>query len=247
MNPLQARGSIAANDELCNNIWMMKISNRKIAAGVQPGQFVHLAVPGFQLRRPFTIADANSRSLSVVYKVAGRGTAAMTALKTSMEIDVLGPLGRGFEPPSPTSALLVGGGMGVAALVLLARRLERCTLVTAAATAEQLWADCLDLPPTVELVVATDDGSSGFAGTAVDVAREYVKADTWVAACGPSGMLRGMQQLLQQHNIPGQFALEERMACGLGACMGCVCQRRDGSQALVCSDGPVFDAREVEL
>ena len=247
MNPVQTAGNIVANRELCNDIWMMKISNRSITAGVQPGQFVHLAVPGFQLRRPFTVADVDGEDFSVVYKIAGRGTAAMTKLKQSTDIDVLGPLGRGFEPPSGARALLVGGGMGVAALTLLARKLGRCTLVTGAATAQQLWSDCLELPSAVELVLATDDGSKGFSGTAVEAARQHLAQHTWVAGCGSLPMLKSLQQLLEQQHIPAQFALEERMACGLGACMGCVCQRRDGTQALVCSDGPVFDALEVRL
>lgn len=246
MKPRELSSKVAANRVLKYQVWQLELECAEIAAGVVPGQFVHLAVPGFHLRRPFTVAGATGDKIAVIYRVAGRGTQAMTGLAVGSRVNVLGPLGSGFSPPDGRQPLLLGGGIGAAALLLLARRLRRCTFAVAARTARELWLDQVEMPG-VELVYATDDGSRGCRGNLVQLADNLLTQNTWVAACGPKPMLSGLQQLLRHRGIPGQFALEERMACGLGACAGCVCKKQDGSPVLVCKDGPVFAAGEVEL
>lgn len=242
---MEARAELVAKETLSSHIYKLKLHIPEIAAGVQAGQFVHMEVPGFSLRRPFTVADADSETISLIIRRQGRGTEALEGVRAGDCLRILGPLGHGFSPGSG-KALLLGGGIGAAALTLLARCLPGCTMVMGGRNREELWLDKLDLPETVKIQYTTDDGSRGFHGNLVDFARDYLRPGMWVAACGPGPMLAGLQKLMAAGNIPGEFALEQRMACGLGACMGCTCQTQEGS-ALVCKDGPVFDAREVVL
>ena len=233
---------ILVNKALSPDIYKLKLAVPEIPAGVQAGQFVHLEVPGFSLRRPFTVADADRESITLLIRRHGKGTKALEALQPGDQLQVLGPLGQGYCPESGP-ALLLGGGIGAAALTLLARRLPNCTFVMGGRSEKELWLGELSLPDTVKIEYATDDGSRGFHGNLVQYAQEHLKSG-WVAACGPQPMLIGLQRLMLERGIPGEFALEERMACGVGACMGCTCKTKKG-RALVCKDGPVFDALEV--
>lgn len=231
------------NAPLTADIHRLRLRAPAIAARVRPGQFVHLAVPGFSLRRPFSVADADAASITLIVRRQGRGSQELTRQKPGSVLAVLGPLGNGFQPEG-SRPLLLGGGIGAAALTLLARRLGDCTLVMGGRNAGELWLRALALPPTVNVEYATDDGSRGFAGNLVAYAERYLQPGSWLAACGPEPMLSGLQALLKRRGVAGQFALERRMACGLGACMGCSCQTVSGP-ALVCKDGPVFAAEAV--
>lgn len=240
---IETSAGIVANDFLTADVFRLELEVPKIAAGVQAGQFVHLGVPGFSLRRPFTVAACSGKTITLILRRQGKGTRALAAVAAGAVLPILGPLGNGFRP-GQGAPLLLGGGMGAAALTLLAARLGACTFVVGARRREDLWLDSLALPAGVAVQYCTDDGSKGFAGDLTLWARHYLEAGSWVAACGPEPMLASLQGLLREREIPGQFALEGRMACGLGACMSCVCQTTAG-QALVCKDGPVFDGREV--
>lgn len=242
---MEARAEVLENEALSSDIYKLQLHIPAIAAGVQAGQFVHLEVPGFSLRRPFTVAAADLTTITLVVRRHGQGTLALGKIRPGESLNVLGPLGRGFSPQSG-KALLLGGGIGAAALTLLAQHLPSCTFVMGGRNKEELWLDKLSLPDTVGIEYATDDGSFGYNGNLVQYARTHMQQGMWVAACGPSPMLAGLQRLMQERNIYGEFALEQRMACGIGACMGCTCQTKGGS-SLVCKDGPVFDAREVIL
>jgi len=242
---MEAKAVLLKRDALASDIYKIELSVPEIAAGIQAGQFVHLGVPGFSLRRPFTVAAAKAGTISLIIRRQGRGTVELERVPVGAELMVLGPLGHGFNP-GPGKALLLGGGIGAAALTMLAQALPSCTFVMGGRTATELWLDKLNLPSTVKIQYATDDGSRGYHGNLVQYASKHLEPGMWVAACGPQPMLMGLQKLLQQHSIPGQFALEQRMACGVGACMGCTCKTQQGN-ALVCKDGPVFDAQEVVL
>ncbi|HOC06313.1 MAG: FAD-binding oxidoreductase [Bacillota bacterium] len=239
----ERKAVLLAHETLTEDTFRIVLHAPEIAAGVEGGQFVHLQVPGFSLRRPFTVADADAETITLIIRRQGRGTAALEQVKPGSRLAFLGPLGNGFRP-LPGQGLLLGGGIGTAALILLARRLGSCTLVMGGRSSGELWLDQVHLPPSVVIQYASDDGSQGFAGNLVQYARKNLKPGMWVAACGPRRMLAGLQELLRQRKIPGQFALEERMACGLGACRGCTCDTVKGN-ALVCKDGPVFAAEEV--
>ncbi len=239
---METKAIIIKNEPLSKDIFILQLLVPPIAAGIQAGQFVHLEVPGFSLRRPFTVAAVNGDSITLVIRRQGQGTGALAQAEEGDGFRMLGPLGRGFSPGA--NPILIGGGIGAAALVLLAHTLPQCTLVMGGRNWEELWVEKLTLPSTVSVQYATDDGSRGFHGNLVQYADEHLHAGMWVAACGPQPMLAGLQQLMGERGIPGEFALEQRMACGMGACMGCTCRTRQGN-ALVCKDGPVFDAQEV--
>jgi dihydroorotate dehydrogenase electron transfer subunit len=240
---IETRALVLDNLPLTEDIFKLHLLVPEIAAGVRGGQFVHLEVPGFSLRRPFTVADADEQSITLVIRRLGAGTAALAGIERGSSLAILGPLGRGFTPEKGRP-LLLGGGIGAAALTLLARQLGECTFVMGGPNARELWLETLALPPGVGVGWATEDGSRGFAGNLVQYAAANLVPGLWVAACGPEPMLSGLQALLRERGLAGQFALEARMACGLGACNGCVVPTRQGN-ARVCRDGPVFAAQEV--
>lgn len=240
---IETRASVLANDFLTHDVFRLELEVPEIAAGVRGGQFVHLEAPGFSLRRPFTVAASSEKTITLIVRLQGKGTEALASVAKGAALKILGPLGNGFRP-GPGSPLLLGGGMGVAALSLLASQLGSCTLVVGTRCQEDLWIDSLALPAGVSIQYCTDDGSKGFGGDLSGWAREFMDSGNWVAACGPEPMLASLQGILGERGVSGQFALEGRMACGLGACMSCACQTTAG-QALVCRDGPVFDAQEV--
>jgi dihydroorotate dehydrogenase electron transfer subunit len=222
-----------------------------------PGQFIHVAASDeLALRRPFSVAgEPGTGAIDLLIELRGRGTRALAERPTGAELSVMGPLGRGFTPPpDDDTAILVAGGIGVAGLRLLAEELSRGTreLVTlvGARTHERLLDHLLPAPTNdgrVRLEVATDDGSAGLPGTVCDLlARELagLRSTATVYCCGPPGMIREASALAIGKDLPCEILLEEIMACGVGACRGCVVATRNGYRA-ACSDGPVFDAREI--
>lgn len=240
---IEAKARILETKALTEDVFLLKLRVPIIAAGVQAGQFVHLEAPGFSLRRPFTVAAVAGDSITLIIRRLGAGTEALATTPYGAALRVLGPLGNGFRPSQGTP-LLLGGGIGAAALTLLASRLKEGLFIVGGRRRQDLWLEATPLPPGITVKYCTDDGSRGYAGNIVDCAREFLKPGVWVAACGPEPMLASLQLLLKERGIAGQFALEGRMACGLGACMGCACQTIAGP-ALVCKDGPVFAADQV--
>jgi dihydroorotate dehydrogenase electron transfer subunit len=240
------RALVETNRSLTQDVFLLRLTSPEIAGPVRPGQFVQLTIPGFFLGRPFSVAGSDGSSLEIIYRLVGSGTRVMAGLKAGQELPVLGPLGRGFDPPQEKQAVLLGGGLGTAPLLMLARELNKCTLVMGAQDRSQLWLKELDLPKTVRVAYCTNDGSEGFHGTLVEAAAAWLNHQHWVAACGPKPMLKALQRLLALAGSAGQFALEEHMACGLGVCMGCRCHTLSGP-ARVCKEGPVFAAQELLL
>ena len=241
---------------------LLRLSAPAVAAAAAPGQFVHLRVPALEasaLRRPFSICDADpaTGTLSVLYKQVGRGTAAMAALAPGDRVDLMGPLGRGFPLPPPDAApLLVGGGYGVAPLYFLARTILRGRpdaaphLFVGGRTASDLL--LLDEFRALGVAVhpATNDGSLGERGLVTIPLDAFLRAagpsdgKPVLYACGPSPMLRALDERALAGGFPAWLSLDRRMACGVGACCGCAQKARgpDGAVrvAMVCSDGPVF-------
>ena len=224
----------------------------------QPGQFLHIRVSrsfDFLLRRPLSLCDADveHNRLTVVYRVSGEGTRRLAARKPGDLIDVLGPLGQGFPiHDMDRRALLIGGGVGVPPLLELAKQLrasgKSVQTVVGFQTAGQLML-IEELAVYGEVAVMTDDGSAGERGrvTAALTAELCADADRYYA-CGPSAMLRAVQEAMRGRGVPGYLSLEERMGCGVGICMGCVHPVVRGGKltnAKTCREGPVFDAQEV--
>lgn len=214
----------------------------------KPGQFVQVAVPGHSLRRPISICEVRGDCLRLVFQIRGSGTAALAELKEGDHIGLLGPLGNGFPVEEPGSVLLIGGGIGVPPLLGTARALgERASVLLGFRNREAVILE-EDFRQAAGLVkIATDDGSYGAPGLVTDLADE-IDCDA-IFACGPLPMLRSAKALANGRGVPCFLSLEERMACGVGACLGCaVALQQDGEEpgfARVCRDGPVFDARRL--
>jgi len=204
------------------------------------------------LRRPLSIMRTHRESgeIEILYDVVGRGTALLSRARPGEALDVLGPLGRPFELKASTrQALLVGGGGGVPPLVALAEEAlakgVSVTLVAGFRTAAKVFPAEL-LPPEVEYVVTTDDGSAGRPGLVTEPLAEYLCWADQLFACGPLPMLKALARLDLPCGLPVQISMEERMGCAMGVCLGCVVRTRHGLQR-VCRDGPVFDLRELDL
>jgi dihydroorotate dehydrogenase electron transfer subunit len=246
---------IVFNRKISGEIFLMGLHSAEVAAEAQPGQFVMVRIGDGSdplLRRPFSICGCRDGDLFLIlYKVVGRGTAIMSGMKLGGRIGVLGPLGKGFGAPEKGAMpFLVGGGLGIAPLFFMAERFagKDIILLTGARTARELISPKnldMDLAP----LVATDDGTGGFEGTAVDLFKMSLmgasRGPKALFACGPLPMLKGLWAIASAENIPCEVSLEASMACGLGACQGCAVRSANGQPgpySLVCRDGPVFEA-----
>lgn len=239
------------------NVYLLTIKSPQIAGAAEPGQFVHLrTITGMDplLRRPISIcqADKSKGLIYLWYQVVGKGTALLSQLRAGDTVDVIGPLGRGFTIGKGQKVALIGGGMGIAPLIFLGHRLAEDNEVTAffGGRSDQ-YLPPTELRPSFNTILATEDGSvgqQGFVTEALGAWLEKEKPDI-IYACGPQGMLDQVYILAKGHNICLQVSLETTMACGVGACLGCTCEKvqtDDGSLLKVCQDGPVFWSEEVK-
>lgn len=214
---------------------------------VTPGQFMHIKTGRIDqiLRRPISIAHYENRKFYLVYKVVGEGTKELSILKPDTKVDVLGPLGSGFKIQEHNNVLIVGGGMGVAPLYQLALKLKenntKLTFVFGYGSEEMIYYHD-DFSKLGTVHYTTDDGSFGVRGNVSAVIETLPNFDT-VYACGPLPLLKYLQRKYTDHDHL-YISLEERMACGIGACYAC--DTKDKKHR-VCCDGPVFNAKEVEL
>jgi len=219
----------------------------------EPGQFFLIRIPGCGgdplLRRPFSIFDWNEEELRFFIRVAGKGTAILKGSEWGLRLDLVGPLGRGYpELPEEKRPVMVSGGMGIASLFPLIRKEgKRGVLLYGSKTNHELHLLDEIRNTGIETRTITDDGSSGRKGTVLDLLREAVQSGKMeravVYGCGPEGMLHNLLRYLKDNTMEGYLSLEERMACGLGACMGCA-KEIGGRMLRVCLEGPVFDVSE---
>ena len=235
--------TVIENKPISRDVFRLALSG-DCSAITAPGQFVNVALPGLFLRRPISVCDVENGVLTLVYKVVGTGTDAMSALLPGDELDLLTGLGNGFDVSSSGGrVILAGGGVGAPPLYLLAKRLLAAGRdVTAAlgfGTAEEVILADEFSSLGVKTLVTTIDGSFGEKGLVTSVI-EPEKYDC-MYACGPIPMLKS---LYNGFDLPGAFSLEERMGCGFGACMGCSIQTLSGPKR-VCKEGPVFDRKEL--
>ena len=238
----QSQFTLLENEELTGRFFLLRLRG-DCSAIETPGQFVSLSLPGFFLRRPFSVCDWDEHSFSLIVEQAGRGTELLRSLRPGTELDALTGLGKGFDLSRAGDApLLIGGGSGVSPLLGLAKRL----LAQGASPRVILGFPCredlilldeffrLGLAPTV----TTDDGSFGIRGRATEA---MDLPHSFFYACGPAPMLRAV---CETSPVSGQVSLDARMGCGFGACMGCTIQTARGPKR-VCRDGPVFDKEEL--
>ena len=232
---------------------VLKVS---FAGEIVPGQFVSLYSKDASrlLPRPISICDfsAEQGTIRLVYRIAGAGTLEFSKLRSGDTIDILGPLGNGFpvDKYSESRVLLVGGGIGIPPLLSCARKLKNKAFAVGYRSESYLLAD---LQSEAEVHIATEDGSLGICGNVIDAIRsDDVRADV-IFSCGPQPMLRALKAYAAEEGISCYVSMEERMACGIGACLACVCRTTgiDGhshvNNARICKDGPVFPAEEVDL
>lgn len=254
---IERTATVRANEKLGASYYLIELDAPEIAPRVQPGQFAHVRVPGLTeilLRRPFSIFKTTATTISIVYKVVGRGTAAMSQLPSGAELSVIAPLGHGFTIPGkdgPTP-LLVAGGYGMAALYLLTERSavrgivfvggkSKCDIICEADFRALGW----------EVRATTEDGSYGQKGLVTDPLRtelERSSANVKLYACGPMPMLAAVAALAEQFNVPAEISADQQMCCGVGACLTCVIPVKTPAgweYQRVCTEGPVFDARQV--
>ena len=236
--------TVCSNEPLARQVFRMRLLGDTSAITV-PGQFVDLALPGFFLRRPISICDYDADGLTIIYKVVGKGTAALSRLAPGAELDALSGLGNGFDTQkSGESPLLIGGGVGVPPLYALAKRLlaeGKCpTAILGFNKADEIFYAGEFENLGVRTIVCTADGSVGVRGFVTD-AIATLSGYSFYYACGPEPMLRAVHALCP---CGGQLSFEERMGCGFGACMGCSCKTKYGNKR-ICKDGPVLDKEEI--
>ena len=257
MSEFQQKCSILTKDRLAADVYRLTLQAPRIAAAAQPGQFVMVRVSdGLDplLRRPFSIHRRSAEgTLSLLFKVIGKGTAMLARRCMGDQLDLIGPLGNGFDFPDKGPVCLIGGGMGIAPLLFLAEELHRTGRETGndhvllgARTKDELTPldeEFAALGYTVQR--ATDDGSIGHKGFIPDLLDFILPQMTRVYTCGPHLMMKNVVRLCQQAEVNCQVSLETRMACGMGACLGCAVNGKRGL-VHVCKHGPVFKAENLE-
>ncbi|MDX9871539.1 MAG: dihydroorotate dehydrogenase electron transfer subunit [Clostridia bacterium] len=238
--------------------YLLTFEAPEIAQEAKPGQFVHIKTAKGSdplLRRPLSICRAlPAEGLVVVwYQAVGRGTALMTELMAWDEVDVVGPLGRGFDTEiAGEKVYLIGGGVGLAPLIFLGQKLAGANEITLFGGAKNagLLETAQDLS-ALPAFWATEDGSLGHRGLVTELLKQSLEKEKPARfySCGPHGMLAEVARLARAQNIPLQVSLESAMACGVGACLGCSCDKGSGREGYlkVCKDGPVFWDTEVNL
>jgi dihydroorotate dehydrogenase electron transfer subunit len=249
-----SRGRVTSNEIIMPATHVLELDAPSLGASAVPGQFVHLRVGDSWdplLRRPMSIYRIRPSGVSIMVREVGRGSDLIARTQAGQWLDCLGPLGRGFGlDRRHTRLLMIGGGYGVAPLVGLAESaLSRSsaadvTLLVGAARAEHVFPAGL-VPAAVEYHAATMDGSLGYHGYVTDLLPQFLEWADAVYACGPHGMLESVaRECRSRPSLSAQLAMEQRMGCAMGVCLGCVTPTTGGYKR-VCRDGPVFEAGEL--
>lgn len=247
---------ILSQNKIADGIYSMWVETTA-AKEAKPGQFIDVYVNDDSklLPRPISICEVKDDSLRIVYRVVGGGTKIMSTYEEGDEIQIIGPLGNGFDMRDG-KAILVGGGIGIPPMVELAKNLSerkgKENVISVMGYRDELFlVDELEQFSTV--VIATEDGSTGTKGTVIDALDENGVDGDVLYACGPIPMLKALKDWANGKGIECQISLEERMACGIGACLACVCKTKEKDEhsnvcnKRICKDGPVFDANEIDF
>ena len=234
--------NIASNTPLTENVFKMVLFG-DTSAITSPGQFVNLKLDGFYLRRPISVCDLEGDMLTIIYKVVGSGTKAMSKM-TSGRLDILSGLGNGYDlNPAGKSPLLIGGGVGVPPLYYLAKKFreqeKNVAVILGFNSDSEIFYEKEFRSLGCEVFVTTVNGSYGIKGFVTDAMPERY---SYVYTCGPEPMLKAVYKRI---STSGQFSFEERMGCGFGACMGCSCETLTGYKR-ICRDGPVLKKEEIK-
>lgn len=273
MKKIQLKAKILAQSNIKDNYWHCELSAPQVAKNALPGQFINIRVSDNLdplLRRPISVHGASGTKIKILYEVVGKATAILSQKKTGEFLDILGPLGSGFNCPEPgawnPTSILVAGGMGVAPLNFLAEKLVKSTIHHPSSTIKVLIGArtkkgllCVNDFKKLgcQVKIATDDGSSGFKGRVSDLLKHLLSTihhpPSTIYACGPELMLKSVTDISNKCGIPAQLSLEEHMSCGIGACLGCVIKVKSKKSKVkngfeyksVCKEGPVFLAKDL--
>ena len=258
MAKLKMKSTVIEQKMIADGICSLWLDAKEVAVQAKPGQFISVYSNDKSrvLPRPISICeiDREKGTLRIVYRVVGKGTEEFSKAEAGDSFEILGPLGNGFpiEEAKGKKVLMIGGGIGVPPMLQTAKEIEGEAIIVSGYRNQDLFLK-EELESAGTLFIATEDGSVGTKGNVVDAIREnQIKADM-MFACGPKPMLRALKNYALEKGIPCWISMEEKMACGVGACLACVCQSKDVDShshvhnKRICKDGPVFLSTEVEL
>lgn len=257
--PIVSLAEIIQNVEIAPDIYKMELQAPEITQKANPGQFLHIRCSDTVsplLRRPISIAhvDEKTGKMGIIYRVVGEGTQLLCQKSPGNRVDIIGPLGRGFPLPNKDKTpVIIGGGIGVAPLFYLAKKIPGpVTALLGFTTKQEAFGIEFLNSLGIEVIIATDDGTLGYKGFPTELLEECLKqyqdkSSFIFYACGPKLMLSEVKAIAAREKIPAYLSLEERMACGVGACIGCSVKSSQEGYKKVCKDGPVFEAGEIEL
>ena len=242
--------------KITNEVFLIALSSPHLLKNVSCGQFLHIKIPGAILRRPLSVHDVRENKIFILFRVRGKGTAALSGFKAADKLDVIGPLGKGFRLDKcelkEGKNILIAGGIGVAPLLFLARQIVKISkkapiLLVGAKYKNDILAASSFKQLGCKVFIATDDGSLGIKGSVIDLLRKVLLSQEKVNifACGPQVMFKALSnEIKNRNNIKGQVSFEQFMGCGIGTCCGCTVETKHGYKK-ACKDGPVFDINEV--
>lgn len=254
MGKLKMTAKVVSQETLATDVYSLVLEAPEIASQAIAGQFVSVYTHdgSKMLPRPISLCgiDREAGTLRLVYRVVGFGTKEFSQLKAGDTVDILGPLGNGFMK-SDKKAILIGGGIGIPPMLQLAKELD-CEKSVVLGYRDEIFLN-EEFEPYAQVYMSSEDGQHGVKGNVIDAIKEYGVDGAVIYACGPTPMLRGINAYAMENGIECQISMEEKMACGVGACLACVCKTKEIDEhsqvhnRRICKDGPVFYAEEVEL
>lgn len=252
MSMKKIRAAVVSQKQIGSDVFDMVLQVGEVASLAKPGQFISMYSNDKSklLPRPISICgiDKEQGTLRVVYRAVGEGTKEFSQMVPGDTLDVIGPLGNGFTMKNK-KAILFGGGIGIPPMLELAKQLD-CEKVAVLGYRDEIFL-AEEFEQVTKVAIASEDGKTGTKGNVLDAVRELGLEGDIIYACGPTPMLKAIKAYAEEKGMEAQISLEERMACGIGACLACVCKSKEIDHHTyvhnkrICKDGPVFDAKEV--